>query len=73
MASVLSNGYWLHRSIERSVTLFYALDSVRFTAKALERVTPTVHDLTPFEKEGCIHAARICLELDESRIVTGVR
>ena len=93
LALVISNGYWIYKTIDNAVALHYAIDSANFTAKALEqaiyvanlnvlgtsadealvKLTPDVYGLEPFEKEGCINAGQICLELDENRVVTGVR
>ena len=37
LALLISNGYWIHRTIDNSVTLNYAADSFRSTAKSLEQ------------------------------------
>jgi len=93
LALVISNGYWLYKMLDTTITLKYAVDSYKSTEKALEQairvanlnvvgitaedaleqLSPTVNGLTPFEKEGCINVTQICLELDEYRMVTGVR
>ena len=38
----------------------------------LKLLNPNVYGLEPFEKEGCIYAAQVCLKLDEARIVVSV-
>lgn len=40
--------------------------------EVLAQLTPDVYGLEPFEKEGCIIAGQVCLELNESRVITAV-
>lgn len=61
------------RTLEQAIRVAN-LNVVGISAEeALERLNPDINGLEPFEKEGCICAGQICLELDETRTVTGVR
>ena len=40
--------------------------------EVIERIGEDAYGLTPFEKEGCIYAANVCIRLDENRIVVGI-
>ncbi len=40
--------------------------------EALEKIGLDEYGLQPFEKEGCIIAANVCVRLDENRVVIGI-
>lgn len=40
--------------------------------EALTLIGKDVYDLEPFEKEGCLYAAEICLRLDEDRVIVSI-
>lgn len=40
--------------------------------KAIQLIGEDVYGLTPFEKEGCIYAGNVCVQLDKNRIVVGI-
>ena len=39
---------------------------------ALAKIGKDVYGLDPFEKEGCINAGNVCVQLDENRRVVGI-
>lgn len=39
---------------------------------AIKRIERDVNGLEPFEKDGCIYAAQVCIRLNEDRVVVSI-